>query len=343
MTSCDHVVRKLRTIVSWDVGICNLAYCILREREGAPPQILEWDSINLLHHETYSCCGKLKKGGACSQKASHVLTTPATKHYLCKRHSKACDHLWSDDHLDRCYTEKTQSSEPCQYTARTGTKCAVKAKYRYQDGTRLCTSHQRLHRKRCGKEYVSRPIPKETVANTSTAELQLRMYRRLDAELMPKILQHGVSEMIIENQPAMKNSGMKAIATSLFAWAVIRGQVDRLGRPGSPGSPGISRIENADDQSGVEDILHVRFVSASNKMKLSIDGEEGTGQDEIDAVQMQEGSTDRTRYKVTKKIGVQHTRTRIEDQPEWITVLDAFRKPDDPCDAYLQGVEYLER
>lgn len=316
-----------KTIISWDVGVRNLAYCILRKVPGKDmEEILEWDSINLLHQETHVCCGTLKKGNACSQKAGYVLVTPEQTYYLCTRHSKTSDHLWCADHLDACYRERLGSL--CQYVARTGTKCTAKAKHRYRNEINLCTSHKRVHRNRCQKEFSVRKITRETVSNVSTAELQLRMYRALDA-MIPMLVEHDVSEMIIENQPAMKSSGMKAFATSLFSWAVIRGQVDCLTHSGSrqPGDP----------------VLGVKFVSASGKMKLSIDSQDCTGQDIVDAAQQEGGASEPSRYKITKKTAVDHTRERISDSPHWSAVLDSFPKPDDPCDAYLQGVQYLER
>lgn len=353
--------EQLRTIISWDVGICNLAYCIVRERaSGEPkvasgksrtvasgksakvvpnqpkvasgksvvPEILEWDSINLLCHETYDCCGKLKKGTGCKQKAKYMLVTPAETHYLCTRHSKEADQIWSEDDLSDCY--QPIFGEKCDYLARTGTKCSTTARFRYLDQTNLCTVHHRSHRKQSTKAFSCRPIPKETTKNTSTAEIQLRLYQTLDRDLIPLFQKHGVSEMVIENQPAPKNSGMKAIATSLFAWAVIRGQVDCIDTPGS--------------RSPDQPVLKVRFVSASNKMKLELSGGAGTGQEEIDQAKRDDPEfSESKRYNLTKKLGLKHTRQMIADQPEWLEVLDRFKNPFDPCDAFLLGMHALEK
>ena len=49
-----------RTIVSWDVGIKNLAYCIIKD-DGGKFSIVKWDIINISNQKTIKCCQKLKK------------------------------------------------------------------------------------------------------------------------------------------------------------------------------------------------------------------------------------------------------------------------------------------
>jgi hypothetical protein len=39
-------------LVSWDVGIYNLSYCILEKNEEGNIQILDWDIVNLVDNES---------------------------------------------------------------------------------------------------------------------------------------------------------------------------------------------------------------------------------------------------------------------------------------------------
>ena len=69
-------------IVSWDVGIKNLAYCILEKKDDdeKPYIIHEWNVINLVKNEDIKCC-------LCENKEikSMCIYLEETK-YLCKSH-----------------------------------------------------------------------------------------------------------------------------------------------------------------------------------------------------------------------------------------------------------------
>jgi hypothetical protein len=38
-------------ILSWDVGIYNLSYCILEKKENEEPKIIGWNIVNLVDSE----------------------------------------------------------------------------------------------------------------------------------------------------------------------------------------------------------------------------------------------------------------------------------------------------
>ena len=47
-------------ILSWDVGILNLAYCLIEFNNETDWKIIDWDLINLTNREKIKCfeCGK---------------------------------------------------------------------------------------------------------------------------------------------------------------------------------------------------------------------------------------------------------------------------------------------
>lgn len=51
-----------RKICSWDVGIKNLAYCIININ-GSVFNIEKWIVIDLTDQKTIKCCASLKKKG----------------------------------------------------------------------------------------------------------------------------------------------------------------------------------------------------------------------------------------------------------------------------------------
>ncbi len=64
-------------IISWDVGVIHLAYCILKyeynfDKKKSKISILDWDEINLIEDDRISlkCCGKKKDNIECGKKSN---------------------------------------------------------------------------------------------------------------------------------------------------------------------------------------------------------------------------------------------------------------------------------
>ena len=71
-------------VVSFDVGIKNLAYCILEYTDTATKyKIHGWGIIDLLQNETYRCCENNGKGLPCTVPAKF---TDKESNYYCGRH-----------------------------------------------------------------------------------------------------------------------------------------------------------------------------------------------------------------------------------------------------------------
>ena len=70
-------------ILSFDVGIKNLAYCYLEIINGEY-SILEWDVINICKDNHFTCIEIKKNKKPCGNKAKYV----ANKCYYCKTHAK---------------------------------------------------------------------------------------------------------------------------------------------------------------------------------------------------------------------------------------------------------------
>ena len=72
-----------KKVISWDIGIKNLSYCILQKEEDGQLSIIDWEVINLYEDETKvnSCSFTNKK--KCSKKATHIYNNS----FYCKKHS----------------------------------------------------------------------------------------------------------------------------------------------------------------------------------------------------------------------------------------------------------------
>nr|QFG74168.1 MAG: hypothetical protein [Megaviridae environmental sample] len=72
-------------VLSWDVGIVNLAYCLFSTR-SSPPHIIEWKKIDLFNeiHKTCIVCGKPSKYIS-KENSTDVWCALHREHHNCKK------------------------------------------------------------------------------------------------------------------------------------------------------------------------------------------------------------------------------------------------------------------
>ena len=82
----------METVISWDIGLKNLSYCILGNNSEDEPltkhnfSVIDWDLIDLYpedKEEVFKCIGLTKKKTVCGKKASYI----CKDEYYCKTHS----------------------------------------------------------------------------------------------------------------------------------------------------------------------------------------------------------------------------------------------------------------
>jgi hypothetical protein len=309
-------------IISWDVGIIHLAYCILEHKMilgKYKSRILDWDIINLIDMEdiNYQCCGHLKnKKNAgekiCDKKASFIATTGnGQTFYYCKTHLSQYDEHWTQNKTKFLF-KKVKTDEKCAHVKSDGTICEKNSTYYHiKKKIYYCSVHYKSVLNKQIKEFSPKPIKNLISSNFTTADLQLRLIKKLD-ELVERFAALKIEEVIIENQPSQKNPRMKSIANTLFDYFLIRGYIDKV--------------------HGL-DIKLVRFICPSNKLKVN----------DNNTIEVFKSNKDsKKKYKLTKALSVQYTKQLLQDNLIMLQYLSAFPKQDDMCDAYLQGLYYLE-
>lgn len=72
-------------LLSFDVGIKNLAYCLFEINSITDYTVIDWDILNLCNETNHICCGQNKKGDPCTFNAKYF------KHdkFYCKVHAKS--------------------------------------------------------------------------------------------------------------------------------------------------------------------------------------------------------------------------------------------------------------
>ena len=138
----------------------------------------------------------------------------------------------------------------------------------------------------------------------SIIDFSLSIVNKLDQ--IPALLQ--VDEVIIENQPSLRNPKMKTISSFLFMYFTLRGVSDNN-----------STIKN------------ITFISPCNKLKVNHDKT-------AELLNVNKNQ----KYKMTKQLAIDYVRILLKDvHKEWLKQFESYKKKDDMADAFLQGYYYL--
>lgn len=194
--------------LSWDIGIKNLAYCLL-EYTDSEIILRKWEVINLFtpnqKMKEYNCDGYKRDGNLC-QKKSLYYHRDSFKCY-CKVHSKKFD---SKLMLD---VKKITCSHILKNKK---IRCDKKISY-HTDNCFIgyCKTHS--------KNYTNlQEIKKLKKEKNDLEQVSEKLVLELDArkELL------AADYVLIENQPAYKNPKMKSIQMIVYSYFLIRGKVD---------------------------------------------------------------------------------------------------------------------
>ena len=326
-------------VLSWDVGIKNLAGCYLDYRYHSKQENDElsteenektkeskinwWNIINLLDEDKPSCCGKIIKKVKGKEKVE--IDCERECKFFCKINQEVCSYCAIHKKL---YDEKIKelvlpeiveissikdsidSEKPniCEYVNTRGNKCNKPGKYCKTDGTMfLCSSHKSMYIRDLNNEAKLQKIKKKNAKNTDLDTVKMNMWYKLDK--IPNLLE--VDEVIIENQPSLRNPKMKSIAETLYNYFLCRGIIDK--------------------ERTKSNINKIRYISPSNKLKV----------DEDNTIQVLSGKDNKEKYKLTKSLGIKYTKQLLKDDKENLEHLDKHKKKDDLADAYLQGLYYI--
>lgn len=229
-------------IISWDVGIKNLAYCILeKDMETNEFTILKWDKINIIDSDLVTCCGLKNNKEVCGKKASLVGVLNGSTKYYCNTHKSQYKPL--DDNWEQDFITQTDITDKCSYILpKKGTQCNKNANFKCNNMS-YCKIHSEQIKNNTKKVCELKKIKRTKATSTDPNELCEKMYKKLDA--IEGIT--DVTEVLIENQPSLKNPSMKTVACMLFAYFILRGKIDKNG----------NKIDT------------VRFICPSNKLKVN--------------------------------------------------------------------------
>lgn len=224
-------------ILSWDVGIKNLAYCILK-KEDDNFIIKKWGVINLSEN-TKVCQYTTRNGDKCGKTAQFEIYNNENIIF--------CEGFGSSIYICKAHKEKIITEFEKKPTKLKCLKCK-------KDGTNVlkscneynwCDDHYEK-----GKEQFMKKIKTKKVSGTSCMKQSLQIMASKLFSILDKDEDFiKVDKVLIENQPTMKNPTMKTISSILYSYFVIRGMTDK------------DRTKS--------NINEIKFVSPSNKLKVN--------------------------------------------------------------------------
>lgn len=225
-------------ILSWDVGIINLAYAVL-EFDGEKFDLLDMDVIDVVDYRT-SCCHVLRGGDTtCSKIAKYSFTINEQEKYKTKHYCKA--HIAKVDYeIINANTNGSQENKiKCEKCKQLCVHVVKNTKYGWCD----------KHYKKASGVYMRRCVKKfeQSCGKQSLDKIGVSMFTKLDNK--PQLL--DVDLVLVELQPVLKNPTMKSVAMLLYSYFIIRGIID-----------GKSRYKESSC---------VRTVAASGKLKIDKD------------------------------------------------------------------------
>lgn len=194
-------------ILSWDVGIIHLAYCIL-SLDNDKWTIYNWGLLDMSNKDAIKCryCDKTAKVG----------NNLEEKEYYCGVHSKK---YVAKELKDEEFIIIGENKLACSYNncSKKGNNVCV------SDNKTYCKTHIKILYKRYCEDIKLKSLKKIKANQISIDHVRFELIKRLDT--MPELLQ--VDGVLIENQPSLKNPKMKSIASTLSDFFMIRGLIDR--------------------------------------------------------------------------------------------------------------------
>lgn len=308
-------------IISFDVGIKNMAYCIF-DISGGNIQIADWNTINLLAspgneiQNHIICTSQNKNGKSCQNHAKYC--SPLRDVFFCDKHAKTAAPTF--------YMPTKENSSTFLKKQNIGSLLGIGQKYGI---TSLSLKDKRAETLQKLTMYLENRVlhsldgPKMPNSNKESLITIARNIRdKLDNVSQ---IREGITDVLIENQISPIASRMTTIQGLLTQYFIMRHDT-------------ISPI-------------HIEFISSRNKLKhfdtttkIRPDGDPGNVP-EVELIENPQprDETVHQKYKKHKKDSVAYTRELMDKFPHfkrWEFMLQTNKK-DDLADCFLQGYWYI--
>jgi hypothetical protein len=291
-------------ILSFDVGIKNLAYCLVNVTNASEKQfdIQDWGVINLMSkggddHETATCI-------TCKKKAT-LQTMSGDRHY-CAIHAKKDPHFKPIDNKFKEFAvvhslDKIPVKRLNEFIEHNSIIIAGKKPLKGEllEMVKKFIADWRLVR--CGSGEK-----KKKANDFDLVKLGISLRDKLDLTFSPEI-RSTIDKIVIENQIGPLAIRMKSLQGMITQYFIMK---------------------------GVEDIS---YISATNKLKM-FEGSEIMYEADSDEEVSDTGN--KKKYKERKDKSVEIVEKLVNGTPKWGDVYNTHSKKDDLADSLLQALWY---
>ncbi len=289
-------------ILSIDVGIKNLAFCLLERYQDDNLKdndfkILKWDTINLIDQPSCNYCQK----PACFSK---------NQVYYCRPHAKKSDFLIPTQEIEKikqldigglreyivdngivCNNDETYNTNDSSANSNvSNNRTTGNVKYKKADLIKAIETFNQ-------KKYLDK-VKQENAGLISLISIGINMKARLD-EMLETV--DKIDKILIENQLSNIAVRMKSLQGMLTQYFIMRGY------------------------------QNIEYISSTNKLKLLNSSSD---------IKDKPKDKQKTTYSERKKLGIEYCKEMLtkKGHDEWLQIFLKHGKRDDLADCLLQGL-----
>jgi hypothetical protein len=342
--------KKIRKVLSFDVGIINLAYCILEINDDDKTfKINGWGIINLADNR--QTCNFIKNTGEmCDKIAKHcVKVDEHNRYYYCKAHVGKAELCIKNINV-KWWDVLPEDVEQCKHCLKSGEKysnilpgqyCRIHQKKAMSENKLTCAT------KKCNEHVTFGLHLAKPMVYVDEGEEQGELSYKYEHGWCTDHYDDEYRDYLKKKTKKMSQNSNKIslyyLGASMYKKLDLLPellQVDEVLVENQPTfinptmksvssmlySYFVMRAIHEKDKTG-STIQTVNFCSPSNKIKVGgVEAGQRLENAEVDKV-----------YKVTKDLGVRFCKALISDNVDWVKTLESHKKKDDLADAFLQG------
>lgn len=314
-------------ILSFDVGIKNLAFCFLdyNKEESKINNIISWGIINC-KSELWMPEQNNKKCTKCGKGTNYWIVKDGVRTEMCKVHVRP----YEKDYIAQVKTSKNQYNqveslgyEYYPYELRDlHCPCGEKSRkffIKYNGDISLNNVKIGGFCNKCSKE-VEKFGQVLTKISDYLRDDDTKTYTRI-YDGLSNLKLDGVNEIIIENQPALKNPKMKSVQLFIYTYFFCKLKEGKF-----------------------PELANVSFFNASRKLFKKEQHNRSQSQPASEEELQKEPKakmSDYQSYKKRKNDSIDIVKGFLQDLGEWSAYFQSHPKKDDLADSLLQGVMFF--
>ena len=326
-------------LISYDIGIKNLAYCVI-EYENKQLSIIDWNVMNLLEETTaLKKCSQINKIKGSQNPTCQCIKDARFKkgeQYYCTKHAQKSGFIVPTKKQKRGFLKKMGNNEIHEL---------AKSLFLFENLEKtkkdeLVDKIMKYYEKQCLELVIEKK--EKNAGETDLILIGKRMKKLLDENQITETITH----VVIENQISPIATRMKTVQGMLTQYYIDR-NIDMF-------IDFISSVNKLKQFLPLTDLKKkIKKQKLKNTIKLETKNEEmkenENTNDEREGEGEGEGETktkkDKTTYKDHKKSGITYCSQIIENNPQFVNWKEKLetKKKDDLADCFLQGLWYFKQ